>query len=347
MGNCYQEICPDPGGKIPAVDYLKGFSIFTIACMHLLEMMSAVPSKIMTLAAIGGTGVHVFFLCSGIGLYTSYLKRKTSFCEFLKKRFLKIYIPYILVVLVSFFAPYLYSGEDKLTALLSHVFLFKMFVPRYEESFGTHFWFISTLFQLYALFIPMCLLKEKLSGRKLFLSVFVGISVVWWILCDRLGVSEVRVWSSFCLQYIWEFAIGFVLAELFYEQKRYRLHNGLLLACAVLGIGLQAFMALYSDALKVFNDIPALIGYGSLALFLRSIPFVRYVCHKLSSFSYEYYLVHILVFASVFYLLKPQGLPMQCAVGCAAMAIALLTAFLYHIAVNRRSLRKAKAGRNP
>ena len=64
------------GKKVLAIDYLKGFSIFTIALMHLISMMSAMPSSIKTLSAIGGTGVHVFFVCSGIGLYMMiYIKK--------------------------------------------------------------------------------------------------------------------------------------------------------------------------------------------------------------------------------------------------------------------------------
>lgn len=122
--------------RVVAIDYLKGFSIFTIVLMHLLNIMSAIPSKIQTLASIGGAGVHVFFLCSGIGLYLSYLKKKKNYYEFLKKKFIKIYIPYIIIVFISFLLPWMYTGSERFVALLSHIFLFKMFVSRFEVSFG-------------------------------------------------------------------------------------------------------------------------------------------------------------------------------------------------------------------
>ena len=168
--------------RIPTVDYLKGFSIFTIALMHLLHMMT-IPSIIYKASLIGGTGVHIFFLCSGIGLYMSYLQKKTSYAEFLKKRFVKIYIPYFIVVVLIYLLPWMYEGEDRLTALLSHVFLFKMFVPRYEESFSVSLWFFSTIIQLYVVFIPLCLVKNKLKNDKLFFIIFLGVSVRWWIFC--------------------------------------------------------------------------------------------------------------------------------------------------------------------
>lgn len=41
---------------VPAVKYLKGFSILTIVLMHLIQMMSKMPLKIVTMSAIGGAG---------------------------------------------------------------------------------------------------------------------------------------------------------------------------------------------------------------------------------------------------------------------------------------------------
>lgn len=71
--------------------------------MHLLPMMNAMPSKILTLSSIGGTGVHVFFLCSGIGLYLSYLNKKTSFKEFIKKDYQKYIFLISLLLLYHMF----------------------------------------------------------------------------------------------------------------------------------------------------------------------------------------------------------------------------------------------------
>lgn len=324
------EIGMSPSGRIAEIDYLRGFSILTISLMHLLQMMPDIPSKIHTVASIGGSGVHVFFLCSGIGLYLSYLKRKMGYIEFLKKRFAKIYVPYIIVVIVSFFLPWMYAGSDRITALLSHVLLFKMFVPRYEVSFGLHFWFMSTIIQLYLLFIPMCLLKEKIKSNRLFFGLFLGISACWWAFCYLAGITDERIWSSFCLQNIWEFALGFVIAQELADGKTYRASTTTLLIVALAGIGIQAAMAMASDALRALNDIPALLGYTALALSLMSVSAIDRAATWLSAFSYEYYLVHILVFETVFYITEPKGLASQCAIGSIAFIAAIAIAFLYH-----------------
>lgn len=317
------------GKRIEAVDYLKGFSIVTISLMHLLMMMSGIPSVVMKLAGIGGTGVHVFFLCSGIGLYISYLNKKTTFLEFIRKRFLKIYVPYIIVVVISFLVPWMYRS-DRVYALLSHIFLYKMFFPQFEESFGVHFWFISTIIQFYMVFIPMCKVKEKLRNNTLFVLMFTCISILWWTVCFVTGVTNIRTWNSFFLQYIWEFAIGMVVAEELFHGRVVKIRTLILLLLAIVGIGLQAAMAMSSEALKIFNDIPALIGYSAFALALMTIPFIKRGALWLSKISYEYFLIHILVFTPIVRLVHGNSIFIQCIIGIIALFLAIAIAYLYN-----------------
>ena len=323
------------GNRVPAVDFLRFFSLFTIVLMHLIQMMNSIPSKLITLSKFGGTGVHVFFLCSGLVLYLSFLSRPVLYFQFLKKKFIKIYIPYILVIFVSFFIPWMYVGNDKITALLSHVFLFKMFVPRYIESFGVQFWFISTLFQLYLVFIPMCILKAKIKNNRMFFGIFMCVSIAWWIFCLACGITDKRIWNSFFLQYIWEFALGMVLADLIHKGNVIKIRSWILILSAVFGISLEALMALTSDVLKIFNDVPALIGFTSLALLVMKISFIKNIGIKLSKISYEYFLVHILVFVTAFHIFKPQRLIYQIITGLIALALTAVISYLYHLLLQK------------
>ena len=315
--------------RLKTMDYIKGFSIFSIALMHLLYFMKDMPASVLKLSGIGGTGGHVFFVCSGIGLYLSHLNKKSDFSAFIKNRFVKIYVPYIIVVFIAFLLPNQYSGDDRFAALLSHVFLYKMFLPQYQETFGEHFWFVSTIIQFYFLFMPMYKIKEKLNNNKAFFLIFFAISVFWWILCYKLGVGSVRVWNSFCLQFIWEFAMGFIIAEKFYEGRVFKIRKSLLLIAAVAGIGLQGALAFTSDVLRLFNDVPGVIGYTAMALLLMDIKPIKWLCTKISDFSFEYYLVHMLVFSNIFYFIKPESLPMQIALGLVSIFIALAAGSVY------------------
>lgn len=78
--------------KLDVVNFLRGYSISTIVIMHLVGMLgiSGIWEKA---AAFGGAGVHVFILCSGFGLYLSYLRKPLGYIAFLKKRFTRIYMP--------------------------------------------------------------------------------------------------------------------------------------------------------------------------------------------------------------------------------------------------------------
>lgn len=317
--------------KIDIVSFLKGFSIITIVLMHLIQdYITKLPSFIKLAASMGGTGVHVFFLCSGLGLYLSYLNHKTTFAEFIKKRFTKIYIPYIMVILISFCLPWMYEDFNRFEALLSHIFLYKMFSTKYIQSFGNQFWFVSTIIQFYLLFIPLCLIKQKINNNKHFLLLALTMSATWWIFLYLIGLNDERIWGSFCLQYIWEFALGMVIAEYMKTHKKIVLNKFILLILAFVGLSLQAILATKADIFKVFNDIPALFGYLSLTLLFYNISIIKKTVMYISAFSYELYLTHILIMSTIFHFFDTTSLTIQIQIGLCSFALCLVFSFLYY-----------------
>lgn len=56
--------------RLQVVDFLRGFSIFTIVLMHMVQAYP-LPRLLQKATSFGGAGVHVFILCSGFGLYLS------------------------------------------------------------------------------------------------------------------------------------------------------------------------------------------------------------------------------------------------------------------------------------
>lgn len=86
--------------KLLVIDFLRGYSIFTIVLMHLMQRYS-LPSWAMKATSFGGSGVHVFILCSGFGLYLSYLNKSLGYKDFLRKRFGRIYWPMAVVCLFT------------------------------------------------------------------------------------------------------------------------------------------------------------------------------------------------------------------------------------------------------
>lgn len=285
--------------KLDVVNFLRGYSIFTIVIMHLVGMLgiSGIWEKA---AAFGGAGVHVFILCSGFGLYLSYLRKPLGYIAFLKKRFTRIYMP-MAVLCVATAVWMACMGREWFMPLLGNLLLFKMFVPELESSMGGQMWFVSTIIQFYLAWPLIVKLFNIRGGVKLALIV----SLLWSTTVGLLGYAEERVWNSFFLQYLWEFCLGMKMAEIYHdnpkalEVSRWKY----LLTLCVAGVGLTGIMGFAGWPWKLYNDIPSLMGYMSLALIIYKVgikPLNR-LLEWTNRFSYEWYLVHMLVFDIIFY----------------------------------------------
>src|SRR5476651_2161527 len=119
--------------KSEFIDYARGFSILSIVVYHISQGL-ILPTPLRYMFSFGGAGVHLFFFASGFGLA---LSRYTTYIDFLKRRLNKVLGPYYITVTLIFLINLLTKvypfGFD---AYLSHIFLYKMFIPKYEESFG-------------------------------------------------------------------------------------------------------------------------------------------------------------------------------------------------------------------
>ena len=283
--------------KLDIVNFLRGYSIFTIVLMHLVQSYP-LPSWLMKATSFGGAGVHVFILCSGFGLYLSYLNKPLKYKDFLLKRFGRIYWPMAILCLVTA-VWMLYIGEEIWMPLLGNLFLFKMFVPELECSMGGHMWFISTIIQFYLVWpIIVKLINVKLGGW-----LALAISLSWATTVYMIGCAEERVWNSFFLQYLWEFCLGMKLAGLYHKRPEALtvLKWKFLIPVCMVAVVLTGLMGVAGFPWKLYNDIPSLIGYASMALIVYKTGITcinAFFCHT-NKFSYEWYLVHILVFQIV------------------------------------------------
>jgi len=252
--------------------------------------------------SFGGAGVHVFILVSGFGLCLSQINKPLGYSQFLRRRFTKIYIPYIIVIAISALIPFMYNS-DRFFAFLSHVFLFKMFDNSLMTSFGAQFWFVSAIIQFYLIFSLLYAVLIKIRWKGVVLSFI--ISLIWATVVGLLGKSELRIWNSFFLQYLGEFVLGMMLAVKYKENPEFIKipSKWLLFVLAVVGIAIVGFTGIKGGVLKLYNDIPSLTGYLSLALLIYSfgIKWINKFFIYTNRFSYEWYLIHILVFVCVFH----------------------------------------------
>ena len=297
--------------RIKVIDYFRGFSIFTIIIYHYLDAIKL--TKLLSYAiGFGGTGVHLFILISGFGLYLSRLKKPLSYPDFLVKRFSKVYIPAVIavtaIVLISFFVP---IYKPWLYAYLGHVFLYKMFDNSIIVSYGIHFWFISMIFQFYFVFPLIVKVKEKLSdGWFLGLGVFISLS--WSVFVAMIGKDDIRVWNGCFIQYLWEFCLGMVLAERYLKKgyKFWEISNIKLFGITAISLILFALLVFkFGKIGKLFDDIPALFSYAgvSLLIFNFSPEALKQFFYKTGDISYSLYLYHIVTLLLVFHFAPSIG----------------------------------------
>lgn len=298
--------------KIEVIDFLKGYSILSIVIYHLCQSLP-LPYLLLKAIDFGGTGVHTFIFVSGFGLYLSHLKKPLGYLAFLKKRFSKIYIPYILIVsltaLISFFIP---IYDNSLYAYLGHVLLYKMFDNNIITSYGYQFWFISTIVQFYLLFPLFVKLKDKLRPAP-FLLIGLAVSIGWGILLIFTGKDMYRNWTSTLFQYAWEFFLGMLCAEWLVKRdiKFWEIKKVYLLLLTVAGIALYGLLALKFGVYgMVLNDIPALFGYTSLSILLYrlKIPGINSLLLFTEKTSYPLFLVHMLVLKLVLFFAGRSGI---------------------------------------
>ncbi|WP_161626833.1 acyltransferase family protein [Desulfospira joergensenii] len=286
--------------RIDFLDFAKGFAILSIIIFHYSQpYATGLWSKTIML---GGTGIHVFFIISGFGLGLSSTKMK--FTVFYKKRFTKIFIPYYAAILLIFFINEIFPiyTENRLYALGGHLFLYKMFDESIIESFGDHFWFISTIIQFYIVFPLIITIKNKILVKR-FLVFSLLLSLAYWVTISLLKISHLRVYNSFFLQYLWEFNLGLVFAEVYIQKGKcfWDTNIVLLFSTSIAGLSLMALLALKGgQAGQTFNDVPASIGYLStvavMYLLVSNCRKIRSFINYMGKISYELYLLHKLLF---------------------------------------------------
>jgi peptidoglycan/LPS O-acetylase OafA/YrhL len=317
--------------KIEVIDFLKGYSMLSIVIYHIGQQLN-LPGGVARMINFGGTGVHTFIFVSGFGLYLSHLRRPLSFVEFLRKRFSKIYVPYIITVTVTAaIALFLPIFPSSAFAYFGHVLLYKMFFADIMGSYGYQLWFMSTIIQLYFLFIPLTRLKGRM-GDTAFLVLGLAVSISWGVLIVATGNASLRNYNGAFFLYLWEFMLGMLLAGKFFRDGYafWEVKIGWLVVLSVAGIAAYGLMALELGAYgRLLNDVPALVGYTclSLVLYRLRIGWINGFVLFTSRFSYALFLVHILVLQLVLLLVSRLGVGYSWVMGLGTLALCLLAGY--------------------
>lgn len=114
----------------------------------------------------GYTGVHLFLIISGFLIHYGYLKNQATFkwTNFYKRRFWRIYPPYLIVLLFyTFYSPWI---KINMNDFFSHLFLFHNYQDGTFFSINGAFWSLALEIQLYLIYPLLLVLRKKIGIEK-------------------------------------------------------------------------------------------------------------------------------------------------------------------------------------
>ena len=180
--------------RINSLTGIRAIAMLTVFCSHLSYLAATPLQGLYSLIDNGRLGVNFFLVLSGFALSFGYsntlnaksIKRDVSF---IKKRISKIYIPYLITMLLAI--PLYILREDVLNIklllvrLIINIGMVQSAIPfvKYSTSINEVSWFISTVFIIY-LFTPSILrLNNKATKHFTLLKLVFFIFVVLGIYC--------------------------------------------------------------------------------------------------------------------------------------------------------------------
>lgn len=184
--------------------FLYGFAALWIMFFHFCTKIP--PMGILTplryIQDAGACGVDMFLLLSGFGLYNS-MAKCTSAGEFYKKRFLRVYLPAVMVMSLY----YILMDDSVLDYLACSTFLGYWIGMDVE-------WFIGFIMTMYLIY-PFLYMVQKKKSRIMYLFLMLSLTFsflaeTWYVPMNLLrGISRIPI-----------FLFGCILAPCFAEKKQ-------------------------------------------------------------------------------------------------------------------------------
>ncbi len=351
-----------------AVDLLRGLAVLMVMIAHLPFSLAGMeggggavfpPRWLADAMAHGHYGVQLFLVISGYCIHTRWARRgdKTltvPFVAFWKRRLVRLYPPYIVVVIGSV-ALTLVGGRFTGVALdryqlATDLVLLALLAQNLNDA-GTRIgnpplWSLALEEQLYLLYFPLLALRRR-RGWVGTLALVLVVNAAWLAAIGFLPRSYVIMWTSVAPAYWFAWTLGALAAES---------HRGItklpewssslsLFLCAVVAGALlpqplQSFV-ITASFFVLLHWVLRLEMRGALARMTWVRPLVR-----LGEISYGVYLVHNVAFIVSKRVMVSLGVPTLLVLGL-RFGAGLLAGYILYKVVEVPFLRRAQRIRVP
>ena len=194
--------------RIDSFTGLRAVAMLTIFCSHLSYLDETSFHGFYSLISNGRFGVNFFLVLSGFVLALGYSNKVNANsviqdAQFVKKRIQKIYIPYLitLILAIPLYILYATSAEGSLDGLLLisrliiNIGMVQSAIPfeKYSTSINGVSWFISTIFIIYLCTPGILRLNNKTAKHfTLFKLVLSIAAVVFFYCCIYMAIREIE-----------------------------------------------------------------------------------------------------------------------------------------------------------
>ena len=278
------------GYRDSAISMIRLFALLCIVSCHILQYLN------IELAFWINIGVQVFLCISG---YLYGKKEIGDTTEFYKKRFIKILVPYFIVLFFFVALQFFIKGGAVFSIKRTVAALFlRSTIPG-----GEHLWFVSTILLCYVITPLLEKCRQKIADKKQRYYIYLIVSLITVFLFFKFFATFYNpAWIS-C------YVIGYFLGVSVYSNHaKPKALVSLLLIMAIAGNALQIyidyvisykFQGVFAAAYKLFSNYNHVWLGISLFIVLKylfgTIKFTGFIARILDlsdKYSYEYYLIH-------------------------------------------------------
>lgn len=125
-----------------------------------------------------------------------------------------------------------------------------------------------------------------------------------------------------------------LVAEYLVKRKIVRFNNIFVIMASIVGIGFAGISKIIGGLMESINDIFAFFGYGAIAILMYQVIPFRKIMPRISRYSYDIYLLHILVFSTIH-----QIIPNLVLAAFVSIPITLVLSYYYSIMLYRLKLK--------
>lgn len=204
------------------LDTIRSFAIGLVVLGHIFQTIGNRAGGFFGIenfyyVSIGGIGVTVFLILSGISLELSYGKKQITYTHFIMGRIFRIYPIYYMSLLLGLIIYLFYNHFSCVDCNLSNLFFSVTGTYAFAGLWGGPFvatsWFIGLIMSLY-LFYP--LLSKLIKIRPLFILIIIFlISLFTRFILGNYHILPERPLDWFPLARIFEFGLGIYLVQVF------------------------------------------------------------------------------------------------------------------------------------